>query len=260
MRSFSINPPVGGPSEPTCGGVPWLDFANFRVFSKLSDMVDPGPSRTFVFLDERVETLAEGVFYLSMNGYPDQPGAVAFFDYPACGHNGGASFSFADGHTEARKWLDPRTIPAGMTPTGSGYPAEVPSLSKRKLIAMTLVAIAGAALIVTQTASSKGQAYKLEGAWTLSSEDGLLACLNLVPSDPSGHQATAQAHWVSAGQSGAFFLPPRCVAGTAARRFSRGRRGGSRRHRWGRVEAHLPPGCADPGAVDAEGTALSAAA
>lgn len=84
VPSFSINPPVGGPSEPTCGGVPWLDFSSFRLFYKRSDMVDPGPADTFVFLDERAETLAEGVFYLSMNGYPDQPGASSFFDYPAC--------------------------------------------------------------------------------------------------------------------------------------------------------------------------------
>lgn len=79
-------------------------------------------------------------------------------------------------------------------------------LSKQKLIAMTLAVVAGTALILTQTASSNGQAYKLEGAWTLSSEDGLLACLNLVPSDPSGHQATAQVHWVTAGQTGALLL------------------------------------------------------
>ncbi|MBE7503319.1 MAG: hypothetical protein HS113_24135 [Verrucomicrobiales bacterium] len=79
-------------------------------------------------------------------------------------------------------------------------------LSRKKLAVLTLAAIAGAAIIVTQTAGSKGRAYKLEGAWTLASEDGLLGCLNLVPSDPSGHEATAQAHWVSAGQAGAFLL------------------------------------------------------
>jgi prepilin-type processing-associated H-X9-DG protein len=93
----------------------------------LGDMRDPGPSRTFVFLDERVETLGESVFYLSMDGSPDKPGTTAFFDYPGCAHNGAGSFSFADGHTETKKWLDPRTTPKKLTPSGSGYPAEVPS-------------------------------------------------------------------------------------------------------------------------------------
>ena len=127
VRSCSINPAVGGPSERTCGGVPWLDFTGFHVFSKLGDMVDPGPSRTLVFLDERAETLGEAVFYLSMDGSPGKPGSAAFFDYPGCAHNGAGSFSFADGHMETKKWLDPRTTPARLTPSGSGYPPEVPS-------------------------------------------------------------------------------------------------------------------------------------
>jgi prepilin-type N-terminal cleavage/methylation domain-containing protein/prepilin-type processing-associated H-X9-DG protein len=127
VRSYSINPPVGGPSERTCGGVPWLDFTGFHVFYKLGDMVDPGPSQTFVFLDERVETLSESVFYLSMDGSPDKPGTAAFFDYPGWAHSGAGSFSFADGHVEIKKWLDPRTTPARLTPSGSGYPPEARS-------------------------------------------------------------------------------------------------------------------------------------
>ncbi len=127
VRSYSINPPVGGPSERSCGGVPWLDFSGLTVYYKLSEMLDPGPSQTFVFLDERVETLGEGVFYLSIAGAPGQPGTAAFYDYPACGHNGAGSFSFADGRVEARRWRDPRTTPKKLTPSGSSYPAEAPS-------------------------------------------------------------------------------------------------------------------------------------
>ncbi len=127
VRSYSINPPVGGPSERTCGGVPRLDFTGFNVYYKLGDMLNPGPSQIFVFLDERVETLGEGVFYLSMNGSPDKPGVTTFYDYPACSHSGAGSFSFADGHIEGKKWLDPRTTPARITPAGSGYPPEVRS-------------------------------------------------------------------------------------------------------------------------------------
>ena len=39
----------------------------------------------------------------------------------------GINFQFADGHMETKKWLDPRTTPARLTPSGSGYPPEVPS-------------------------------------------------------------------------------------------------------------------------------------
>ena len=33
-------------------------------------------------------------------------------DYPAAYHNNAGSLAFADGHTEFRKWKDPRTVPA----------------------------------------------------------------------------------------------------------------------------------------------------
>jgi prepilin-type processing-associated H-X9-DG protein len=32
-------------------------------------------------------------------------------DYPASYHNGAGGFSFADGHSEIRRWVDPRTTP-----------------------------------------------------------------------------------------------------------------------------------------------------
>jgi prepilin-type processing-associated H-X9-DG protein len=127
VRSYSINPPVGGPSVRTCAGVPWLDFSSFNVYYKQGDIRDPGPARTFVFLDERAETLSESVFYLSMDGSPGKTGVTDFYDYPGCAHNGAGSFSFADGHVEIRKWLDPRTTPAKIPPSGAGYPPEVAS-------------------------------------------------------------------------------------------------------------------------------------
>ncbi len=133
VRSYSINPPVGGPSDRNCGGVPWLDFANYRVFYRFTDMLTPGPSATFVFLDERAETLSEGPFYLSMEGYPNAPGAASFFDYPGCSHNRGAAFSFADGHTTVKKWQDSRTFPPQLIPPGPGYNSETPSPNNRDL-------------------------------------------------------------------------------------------------------------------------------
>jgi prepilin-type processing-associated H-X9-DG protein len=46
-----------------------------------------------------------------MNGYPDKPAQWMLVDYPASYHNGAAGLSFADGHSEIKKWLDPRTKP-----------------------------------------------------------------------------------------------------------------------------------------------------
>jgi prepilin-type processing-associated H-X9-DG protein len=38
-------------------------------------------------------------------------GQEKFFDVPASYHNGACGFSFADGHSEIKKWLDGRTTP-----------------------------------------------------------------------------------------------------------------------------------------------------
>jgi prepilin-type processing-associated H-X9-DG protein len=47
-------------------------------------------------------------------------------DYPASYHNRAAGFSFADGHSEIKKWLDGRTVPnlkaGGLIPLGVASP------------------------------------------------------------------------------------------------------------------------------------------
>lgn len=134
VRSYSISPPVGGTSDHNCGGVPWLDYTGLNMYYRLGAMVNPGPAKTFVFLDERAETLSESVFYLSMDGSSEKPGVATFYDYPGSSHNGGAGLSFADGHTEPKKWQDPRTIPGRLTPSGSGYPGGVASPGNRDLL------------------------------------------------------------------------------------------------------------------------------
>jgi prepilin-type processing-associated H-X9-DG protein len=46
-----------------------------------------------------------------MAGYPDQPQLRKILDYPASYHSGAGNLSFADGHSETKKWTDPRTTP-----------------------------------------------------------------------------------------------------------------------------------------------------
>ncbi len=134
VRSYSINPPVGGPSDRNCAGVPWLDYTGLNVYHRLSAMLNPGPAHTFVFLDERAETLSESAFYLSMDGSPEKPGVTTFYDYPGCAHNGGAGLSFADGHTENKRWQDPRTMPERLSPPGAGYLGGTASPRNRDLL------------------------------------------------------------------------------------------------------------------------------
>ncbi|KAB2660415.1 MAG: type II secretion system protein [Verrucomicrobia bacterium] len=108
VRSMSMNIWVGGNSG-TDGG--W--GAAWKVYTRLSHITVPGPTSTFVLLDEREDSINDGFFVVVMDGYPNAAGTT-MPDVPASYHNGAGGFSFADGHAEIKKWLDPRTkVPIG---------------------------------------------------------------------------------------------------------------------------------------------------
>jgi prepilin-type N-terminal cleavage/methylation domain-containing protein len=114
IRSMSMNNWVGGPGWDNSGSWWPQSGANqggWQAYLKLSDMNNPGPSRTFVFLDEREDSINDGYFVVDMAGYPNEPGLWKIVDYPASYHNAAGGLSFADGHSEIRKWVDERTIP-----------------------------------------------------------------------------------------------------------------------------------------------------
>ncbi len=99
----------------------------FRIYKKTSDLTSPGPSRTWVFLDEREDSINDGEFVVGMSGYPDQPRNWTIVDYPGSYHNGAGELSFADGHSEIHKWKDSRTMPA--LKIGQGLPLRASSPS-----------------------------------------------------------------------------------------------------------------------------------
>lgn len=95
----------------------------FRIYKKMSDLTRPGPAMTWVFLDEREDSINDGEFVVSMYGYPADPGRWMLVDYPASYHGSAGGLSFADGHSEIRRWVDRRTMPA--LRQGQGLPLNV---------------------------------------------------------------------------------------------------------------------------------------
>ncbi len=92
-------------------GVGWT--GGYWVYEKLSDMVRPNPAGLWVIMDESKNTINDAFFAVPMDSYdPPLPGIDRFTDVPATFHNKAGSLSFADGHSEIHKWLDPRTVKA----------------------------------------------------------------------------------------------------------------------------------------------------
>jgi len=109
-RTFSMSQAVGtDPYSPSNGKLPvngpWLDGnhshtrnGKWYTFGKFGDFINPGPSRTWVFLDEDYYSLNDGGFGVGMV-------SPTWIDWPGTYHNMACGFAFADGHSEIHKWL-----------------------------------------------------------------------------------------------------------------------------------------------------------
>jgi len=90
---------------------PGVTSPPWRLYLGLNDVLDPGPSGTLLFWDERADAINFGNFFIDMTGFPNQPNLTQFGgDVPASYHNGAGGVSFVDGHSEIRRWRDARTV------------------------------------------------------------------------------------------------------------------------------------------------------
>jgi prepilin-type N-terminal cleavage/methylation domain-containing protein/prepilin-type processing-associated H-X9-DG protein len=85
------------------GGFPW------RVFIKDSQIIGMSPSDLFVLVEEHPNSINDAAFAVQI---PLNPRATYFVDVPGKIHGGtSCAFSFADGHAELHRWLQPGVIP-----------------------------------------------------------------------------------------------------------------------------------------------------
>jgi prepilin-type N-terminal cleavage/methylation domain-containing protein/prepilin-type processing-associated H-X9-DG protein len=107
VRSISMNAWFDSTDVQSVSGT-----TGFRIYKKMSDVTDPGPTQTWLILDEREDSINDAEFCVGMSGWPDKPAQWKMVDFPASYHNGACGLSFVDGHSEIKKWQDPRTMPA----------------------------------------------------------------------------------------------------------------------------------------------------
>ncbi len=85
-----------------------------KITDLSNNQLSPNPSMMFTFMDEHPDSLNDAQFYKN-TGY-------SWTDFPAWYHGGACGFSFADGHSEIRKWLEASTrVPV----TGGGKPGQL---------------------------------------------------------------------------------------------------------------------------------------
>jgi prepilin-type processing-associated H-X9-DG protein len=74
------------------------------TFRKFSDVARYDPSRYFTFVDGAPLNLCQPAFVLYGGGWA--------YHRPTAEHNNSGGFTFADGHVEAKRWLDQEMIRA----------------------------------------------------------------------------------------------------------------------------------------------------
>ncbi|MCD6339929.1 MAG: type II secretion system protein [Verrucomicrobia bacterium] len=99
VRSYGMNSHVGWRgSRYRNNPVP-----GYRVYLKTTDTADMSPSDLFVFMEIHPKSICRPFFGIIM-------GRSMFYHIPANYHKPSSTVSFADGHTEIHRWVDPRTI------------------------------------------------------------------------------------------------------------------------------------------------------
>jgi prepilin-type N-terminal cleavage/methylation domain-containing protein/prepilin-type processing-associated H-X9-DG protein len=104
-RSYSMNcylSPVGGET----GGNRWTGVGSMgtRDFYKESELRQVGPSSTYVYIDENEYSINDG-FFVS-----DPSQGNYWQDVPATRHGNACGLSYADGHSEIKRWTDTKIM------------------------------------------------------------------------------------------------------------------------------------------------------
>jgi prepilin-type processing-associated H-X9-DG protein len=89
----------------------WLDGTDrnqkkWRTYAKSSHIVTP--TKTFVFVDEHPNSLNDAAFATQCTG-AETFGSAKIIDLPANYHNGACGWSFADGHSEIKRWISTKS-------------------------------------------------------------------------------------------------------------------------------------------------------
>jgi prepilin-type processing-associated H-X9-DG protein len=80
---------------------------------KLSQIIHPPPTQTFVFIDEHQDSIDDGLWNTDPGALavPGEPGLApgrsppGWYNFPAHRHNQAANIAFADGYVIRHRWL-----------------------------------------------------------------------------------------------------------------------------------------------------------
>jgi prepilin-type N-terminal cleavage/methylation domain-containing protein/prepilin-type processing-associated H-X9-DG protein len=107
IRSVAMDSALGD-GLATAGGAKCADFPWSTYWArKMSDLIAPGPSDSWVFTDENPDAIDDGILCANP---AFASGTGEFTELPGCDHAGACGISYADGHAEIHRWLVSTTL------------------------------------------------------------------------------------------------------------------------------------------------------
>ena len=104
IRSYSMNAALEGVGL-NPGSTPQIPLGRTypgKGAKSMSDLRYPGPVMTWLIVDEHPDSINDGVFQFNAGKAKTM---YEWRDLPASYHNSACGFSFADGHSEIKKWI-----------------------------------------------------------------------------------------------------------------------------------------------------------
>ena len=101
LRSYAMNSYMGLPVNAIIS--PLMINAGYKTYAKTSQLNGDSPANRFVFTDVNPGSICTPAFGVDMN-------RLVWIHYPSDLHRQGGVLAFADGHAEAHRWVDTRTM------------------------------------------------------------------------------------------------------------------------------------------------------
>jgi prepilin-type processing-associated H-X9-DG protein len=110
--SYAANAYIGARSGWAEGGGPHM-----KSVRKMSDLTGPGPTDVYILLDEHENSINDAHYYpfADLRAFAQN----RWLDAPSGRHGNAGGFTFADGHSEIRKWLTGSLSVVQKSPDGS---------------------------------------------------------------------------------------------------------------------------------------------
>jgi prepilin-type N-terminal cleavage/methylation domain-containing protein/prepilin-type processing-associated H-X9-DG protein len=114
VRSVAMNAAIGNGKKWAADPYNGFQWGGFFWAGKTSELLNPGPTQSWLFMDEHPDSLDDGILYTD-------PGATSgtgkITELPGSLHGKAGAIAFADGHAEIHKWRHADTTPPVSTAT-----------------------------------------------------------------------------------------------------------------------------------------------